>query len=189
MFSVNLSLSESKARRTARVLHWQTGDRIQSLSAPPYVTCNDAGESVNISHDLRLPEKKHPPALWRHDATRHPFSLCLLAFDIATVLFIIATSFLPSSEIIARCVARRTDLHAVGLQDITADYAETLRHWRRRFLARSAFEEDRARDARLALHGYETVRFTWRQVTADARGVSAGSVNYGQRLCLEAFSM
>jgi len=43
---------------------------------------------------------------------------------------------LPSSEIIARCVARRTDLHAVGLQDITADYAETLRHWRRRFLAR-----------------------------------------------------
>jgi cyclopropane-fatty-acyl-phospholipid synthase len=43
---------------------------------------------------------------------------------------------LPSSEIIARCVARRTDMHAVGLQDITADYAETLRHWRRRFLAR-----------------------------------------------------
>jgi cyclopropane-fatty-acyl-phospholipid synthase len=37
---------------------------------------------------------------------------------------------LPSSEIIARCVARRTDLHAVGLQDITADYAETRRHWR-----------------------------------------------------------
>ena len=33
-------------------------------------------------------------------------------------------------------MARRTDLHAVGLQDITADYAETLRHWRRRFLAR-----------------------------------------------------
>jgi cyclopropane-fatty-acyl-phospholipid synthase len=33
-------------------------------------------------------------------------------------------------------VARHTDLHAVGLQDITADYAETLLHWRRRFLAR-----------------------------------------------------
>jgi cyclopropane-fatty-acyl-phospholipid synthase len=43
---------------------------------------------------------------------------------------------LPSSEIIAHCVARRTDLHALGQQDITADYAETLRHWRRRFLAR-----------------------------------------------------
>ena len=53
---------------------------------------------------------------------------------IATYIF--PGGCLPSSEIIARCVAQRTDLHAVGLQDITADYAETLRHWRRRFLAR-----------------------------------------------------
>jgi very-short-patch-repair endonuclease len=37
---------------------------------------------------------------------------------------------------------------------------------------RSAFEEDRARDARLAVLGYETIRFTWRQVTDDARGVA-----------------
>jgi very-short-patch-repair endonuclease len=37
---------------------------------------------------------------------------------------------------------------------------------------RSAFEEDRARDARLALLGYETIRFTWRQVAGDARGVA-----------------
>jgi very-short-patch-repair endonuclease len=37
---------------------------------------------------------------------------------------------------------------------------------------RSAFEEDRARDAHLAVLGYETVRFTWRQVTEDARGVA-----------------
>ena len=54
---------------------------------------------------------------------------------IATYIF--PGGCLPSSEIIARCVSRRTDLHAVGLQDITADYAETLRHWRRRFLARA----------------------------------------------------
>ena len=53
---------------------------------------------------------------------------------IATYIF--PGGCLPSSEIIARCVARHTDLHAVGLQDITADYAETLRIWRRRFLAR-----------------------------------------------------
>ncbi len=33
---------------------------------------------------------------------------------------------------------------------------------------RSAFEEDRARDARLAVLGYAVVRFTWRQVTSDA---------------------
>jgi very-short-patch-repair endonuclease len=37
---------------------------------------------------------------------------------------------------------------------------------------RSAFEEDRARDARLAVLGYEVVRFTWRQVTDDAAGVA-----------------
>jgi very-short-patch-repair endonuclease len=37
---------------------------------------------------------------------------------------------------------------------------------------RWAVEEDRARDARLAVLGYETVRFTWRQVTDDARGVA-----------------
>jgi cyclopropane-fatty-acyl-phospholipid synthase len=44
---------------------------------------------------------------------------------------------LPSNEIMARCVARRTDLRAVGLEDITAHYAETLRHWRARFQSRA----------------------------------------------------
>ncbi|MEA2227529.1 MAG: cyclopropane-fatty-acyl-phospholipid synthase [Solirubrobacteraceae bacterium] len=43
---------------------------------------------------------------------------------------------LPSHEIIARCVARRTDMHQVGVQDISAHYAETLRHWRARFEVR-----------------------------------------------------
>jgi very-short-patch-repair endonuclease len=37
---------------------------------------------------------------------------------------------------------------------------------------RSAFEEDRARDARLAVLGYEVIRFTWRKVTGDRRGVA-----------------
>jgi very-short-patch-repair endonuclease len=34
--------------------------------------------------------------------------------------------------------------------------------------SRSAFEEDRARDARLALLGYQVVRVTWRQSTTNA---------------------
>ena len=38
--------------------------------------------------------------------------------------------------------------------------------------SRSAFEDDRARDARLKVLGYEVVRFTWRQVTRDRRGVA-----------------
>lgn len=37
---------------------------------------------------------------------------------------------------------------------------------------RSAFEEDRARDVRLKLLGYEVLRFTWRQLTSDRVGVA-----------------
>jgi len=40
---------------------------------------------------------------------------------------------LPSLEVIARDVARRTDMQMVNLQDLTAHYVETLRCWRRRF--------------------------------------------------------
>jgi very-short-patch-repair endonuclease len=40
---------------------------------------------------------------------------------------------------------------------------------------RSAFEDDRARDARLAVRGYEVVRFTWRQITDD-RAVVAKTI-------------
>jgi very-short-patch-repair endonuclease len=39
--------------------------------------------------------------------------------------------------------------------------------------SRSAFEEDRARDARLTVLGYEVLRFTWRQVTEDAARLAA----------------
>ena len=42
---------------------------------------------------------------------------------------------LPSMEIIMRHLARRTDLQAVGLEDITASYVETLRRWRHNFTA------------------------------------------------------
>jgi very-short-patch-repair endonuclease len=38
---------------------------------------------------------------------------------------------------------------------------------------RSAFEADRARDARLNLLGYRVLRFTWRQVKSDGAGVAA----------------
>ncbi len=40
---------------------------------------------------------------------------------------------LPSMEIIMRQVARRTDLQAVGLEDMTPSYVETLRRWRQNF--------------------------------------------------------
>jgi cyclopropane-fatty-acyl-phospholipid synthase len=44
---------------------------------------------------------------------------------------------LPSLEVITRQVARRTDLQAIGLEDITASYVETLRRWRQNFAAHS----------------------------------------------------
>jgi cyclopropane-fatty-acyl-phospholipid synthase len=40
---------------------------------------------------------------------------------------------LPSLEVIGRCIARRTDMRAVGLEDLTPHYVETLRRWRARF--------------------------------------------------------
>ncbi len=40
---------------------------------------------------------------------------------------------LPSQEIISRCVAERTDMRAVQLEDITEHYVRTLQHWRDRF--------------------------------------------------------
>ncbi len=40
---------------------------------------------------------------------------------------------LPSMEVIMRHVARRTDLQAVGLEDMTPSYVETLRRWRHNF--------------------------------------------------------
>jgi cyclopropane-fatty-acyl-phospholipid synthase len=42
---------------------------------------------------------------------------------------------LPSVEAIQRCIATQTDLSTVWLDDISAHYAETLRHWRQRFVA------------------------------------------------------
>jgi very-short-patch-repair endonuclease len=38
--------------------------------------------------------------------------------------------------------------------------------------SRSAFEDDRARDARLKLLGYEVLRFTWRRLTSEPVGVA-----------------
>ena len=43
---------------------------------------------------------------------------------------------LPSMEVIRGCVAGRTDMRAIELEEITQHYPETLRRWRERFLDR-----------------------------------------------------
>jgi cyclopropane-fatty-acyl-phospholipid synthase len=40
---------------------------------------------------------------------------------------------LPSLEVIARTLARRTDMQTVQLEDLTGHYVETLRRWRHQF--------------------------------------------------------
>ena len=60
---------------------------------------------------------------------------------------------LPSLAVIARCLARRTDMSTVGLRDLTPHYAETLRRWRANF----------ERAAQLERLGYdERFRRLWR---------------------------
>ena len=56
---------------------------------------------------------------------------------------------LPSLAVIAKCVARRTDMRTVHLEDLTPHYAETLRRWRANFEA--ATEESRRARLRRAL--------------------------------------
>jgi cyclopropane-fatty-acyl-phospholipid synthase len=49
--------------------------------------------------------------------------------------YIFPNGSLPSQEIIARCVARETDMRTVHLEDMTAHYPPTLAQWRENFEA------------------------------------------------------
>jgi cyclopropane-fatty-acyl-phospholipid synthase len=49
--------------------------------------------------------------------------------------YIFPNGCLPSLEVIARGVARHTDMQALHLEDLTPHYVETLRRWRANFLA------------------------------------------------------
>jgi cyclopropane-fatty-acyl-phospholipid synthase len=65
---------------------------------------------------------------------------------------------LPSLEVIARCLARRTDMRALALTDLTPHYPETLSRWRTNFELASA---------RLSELGYdEPFRRLWRMYLA-----------------------
>ena len=80
---------------------------------------------------------------------------------------------LPSVEVIARNVARRSDLRMVDLEDITPHYAETLRRWR----ANVDAQADRIRSL-----GYDE-RFLrlWRYYLAYCEcGIRVGSVDLMQ---------
>jgi cyclopropane-fatty-acyl-phospholipid synthase len=76
---------------------------------------------------------------------------------------------LPSLEIIARLLARVTDLRAVHLEDITAHYATTLERWRERFEAAGGTAGGAG--GRLAELGYdERFRRLWRLYLSYCEG-------------------
>ncbi len=69
---------------------------------------------------------------------------------------------LPCNSAIASHIARVTDLQIVGLEDITRDYAITLAHWRKTFLAR-------ARDIQAMGFGTDFIRM-WDYYLAYCQG-------------------
>ena len=55
---------------------------------------------------------------------------------------------LPSLEVISRCVARRTDMQQLSLDDLTPHYTETVRRWRESFLQNADRAEELGYDER-----------------------------------------
>jgi cyclopropane-fatty-acyl-phospholipid synthase len=89
--------------------------------------------------------------------------------------YVFPNGCLPSNEVIARCVARRTDMRAVHLEDLTPHYAETLRHWRSNLEAAAEQLEDRGYDERF--------RRLWRMYLAYCEGGFAeGRIGVNQML-------
>jgi cyclopropane-fatty-acyl-phospholipid synthase len=102
---------------------------------------------------------------------------------------------LPSPGVIARSVARRTDLTMTGLEDLTPHYVETLRRWRENFEA-SAHElrrfgyDERFRRLWTLYLAYCEAGFAERRISElqllfakpdRATGPSAVAVGYGGR--------
>jgi cyclopropane-fatty-acyl-phospholipid synthase len=85
---------------------------------------------------------------------------------------------LPSIEVIARAIARHSDLRMVALEDITAHYPETLRRWRenldanREELVRRGYDERFQRIWRLYL--------CWCEAGFDARRISDVQIVLGK---------
>jgi len=76
--------------------------------------------------------------------------------------YIFPNGCLPSPEVIARCVARETDMTGVHLEDLTPHYAETLRRWRENF---------EGAEERLDALGYDAAfRRLWRLYLAYCEG-------------------
>ncbi len=85
---------------------------------------------------------------------------------------------LPSIEVIARAVARHSDLRMVALEDITAHYPETLRRWRENLDANAELLAQRGYDERF--QRIWRLYLCWCEAGFDARRISDVQIVLGK---------
>jgi cyclopropane-fatty-acyl-phospholipid synthase len=107
-------------------------DKLVSLEMIEAVGWQDFGTFFERCSDLLAPNGTMLLQAITMDDRAYPVEKASKSF-IRTYVF--PGGCLPSLEVISKCVARRTDMRTVHLQDLTPHYAETLRRWRANFEA------------------------------------------------------
>ena len=125
-------------------------DRLVSIEMIEAVGWKDFGTFFRCCSDLLTPDGAMLLQAIVMDDRAYMVERASKSF-IRTLIF--PNGCLPSREVIARCVARETDLDTVHLEDLTPHYAETLRRWRGNF--------DDARERLEALGYDERFRRLW----------------------------
>ena len=105
-------------------------DKLVSIEMIEAVGWKDFGTFFRCCSDLLAPDGSMLLQAIVMDDRAYTVERASRSF-IRTLIF--PNGCLPSREVIARCVARATDLHTVHLEDLTPHYAETLRRWRANF--------------------------------------------------------
>jgi cyclopropane-fatty-acyl-phospholipid synthase len=107
-------------------------DKLVSLEMIEAVGWQDFGTFFERCSDLLAPNGTMLLQAITMDDRAYPVEKASKSF-IRT--FVFPGGCLPSLEVISKCVAKRTDMRTVHLQDLTPHYAETLRRWRANFEA------------------------------------------------------
>ena len=109
-----------------------TYDKLVSLEMIEAVGWQDFGTFFERCSELLAPNGTMLLQAITMDDRAYPVEKASKSF-IRTYVF--PGGCLPSLEVISKCIAKRTDLRTVHLQDLTPHYAETLRRWRTNFEA------------------------------------------------------
>jgi cyclopropane-fatty-acyl-phospholipid synthase len=126
-------------------------DKLVSLEMIEAVGWQDFGTFFERCSDLLAPNGTMLLQAITMDDRAYPVEKASKSF-IRTYVF--PGGCLPSLEVISKCIAKRTDMRTVHLQDLTPHYAETLRRWRANF--------EQATDELEALGYDERFRRLWR---------------------------